>query len=251
MHAKPFGVIYKIVNTLNGKVYVGQTVKKLAHRWSDHRSSNRCRRLYNSIRKYGPDAFTIQQIAVARSQEELDTLEVEWIAALGTLSPRGYNLRLGGNVPTFSEDSRRRMSAGQKLRYTDPEQRAKNAATVREQWADPEFRAMYKLIRNTPEARAGVSARAKRRYENPEARAKASAAAKRRYKDPEARALASAGAQRRYECPQQRAKSSEASKRRYENPLARAETSAAVKRYYHRQRILALLASQIARMNWN
>jgi len=32
-----FGVIYKITNTVNGKVYIGQTVSTISHRWNQHK----------------------------------------------------------------------------------------------------------------------------------------------------------------------------------------------------------------------
>ena len=34
------GYIYKITNTLNGKVYIGQTVKRLQKRFTQHKNKN-------------------------------------------------------------------------------------------------------------------------------------------------------------------------------------------------------------------
>ena len=34
---KPYGIIYKITNKVNGKCYIGQTTKSLSDRWSKHK----------------------------------------------------------------------------------------------------------------------------------------------------------------------------------------------------------------------
>ena len=65
------GIVYKATNTLNGKVYVGQTVRDLKTRSGQH---IRCARrgafgpFYDAIRLYGPDAF---------SWEIIETIEIE------------------------------------------------------------------------------------------------------------------------------------------------------------------------------
>ena len=33
---KPYGYIYKVTNTINVKVYIGQTTKTIEERWSKH-----------------------------------------------------------------------------------------------------------------------------------------------------------------------------------------------------------------------
>ena len=39
--SKPFGVVYLITNTVNGKVYVGQTINGLSKRWKGHKNDVR------------------------------------------------------------------------------------------------------------------------------------------------------------------------------------------------------------------
>ena len=51
------GYIYKIINDINDKVYIGQTITTIAERWHGHMSSvlneKRCKSaLYNAMRKY-------------------------------------------------------------------------------------------------------------------------------------------------------------------------------------------------------
>lgn len=112
-------IIYKVTNTLNGKVYVGQTVKTLKERWAKHLSDKSgCLGIKSALKKYGPENFTIEQIDQAESLEELNKKESEWIAIIGSLSPFGYNLTTGGDHYRLSQESRDKMSkslTGRKL----------------------------------------------------------------------------------------------------------------------------------------
>lgn len=60
------GKIYKIINKINEKVYVGCTINSLEHRFNEHlyrcfKTDNNSK-LYNSIRKYGKENFEISLI---------------------------------------------------------------------------------------------------------------------------------------------------------------------------------------------
>lgn len=104
MGAKPYGVIYRITNTVNGKVYIGQTKNKLTDRWREHQLRCVCRRLHYAIRKYGPQAFAIEQFATASSAEELHELEAHSIFTLQSHLPQfGYNLMLGVRRPSTTK----------------------------------------------------------------------------------------------------------------------------------------------------
>lgn len=93
------GIIYLIVNNINGKKYVGQTTKSLEKRWYDHCYANKKRKnlLHKAIDKYGKENFTIAQLAPAFFVEMLDDLEKFHILKENSLSPHGYNLETGGN----------------------------------------------------------------------------------------------------------------------------------------------------------
>ena len=91
-------IIYKITNKTNGKIYIGQTVKDLSARWKRHCCpSSGCTALHNAIVKYGADNFTVEQIDVACSKEELDRKEQYWIKHFNSRVPNGYNLSDGGD----------------------------------------------------------------------------------------------------------------------------------------------------------
>lgn len=91
-------LIYLISNTVNGKTYVGQTVKRLKKRWIEHLCAARTGSklpLHCAIRKYGDQAFEVKELARATSFEELSALEQEWIARTDSFK-RGYNCTVGG-----------------------------------------------------------------------------------------------------------------------------------------------------------
>jgi len=93
-------IVYRILNKINGKAYVGQTVQSLPDRLRHHFSdSSGCRALKSAIRKYGFENFEVQELAKAETLEQLNALEIEFIEKLGTIAPGGYNLKTGGDRP--------------------------------------------------------------------------------------------------------------------------------------------------------
>jgi group I intron endonuclease len=95
--------IYKIINQINGKIYIGKTNRSIKERWDDH-CSDRLRFpdriLYRAMNKYGIESFTISVV------EEVDTDNIAcereryWIETLGTFK-NGYNATLGGDGKTY------------------------------------------------------------------------------------------------------------------------------------------------------
>lgn len=94
-----YGYIYKIVNKINNKTYVGQTILGIDKRFKDHKHASLTNDtyLYRAMRKYGFDNFTITQIDIANSIDELNNKEIYWIKELNTKVPNGYNMVDGGN----------------------------------------------------------------------------------------------------------------------------------------------------------
>lgn len=117
--SKPYGIVYCITNTVNGKKYIGQTTMSLRRRWSAHCGALGCKAMRGAIEKYGRDAFDVRQIDTANSADELDQKEVLYINTFRTtVQGVGYNIRPGGNSSKPSEESKRLMSlakVGKKL----------------------------------------------------------------------------------------------------------------------------------------
>jgi group I intron endonuclease len=102
------------------KEYIGQTAHEdFQLRLNGHMSdvkNGRKRHMYNAIRKYGWDQFTIEILhSFSREgewQERLDELEIQEIAQRGTLAPGGYNNETGGNKnKVLHEDTKELMSS--------------------------------------------------------------------------------------------------------------------------------------------
>ena len=121
MKKEKYGIIYKITNKVNGKVYIGQTIRKdgfngryrgrgegIERVWNTYKNylnGDKTRRGFNphlvsAIRKYGFDAFIVEEeFDVAYSQEELNEKEMYWIEYYNSANyDKGYNISLGGEL---------------------------------------------------------------------------------------------------------------------------------------------------------
>ena len=88
--------IYKITNTINNKIYIGQSVH-IKKRWSEHKSyyTDSQTPLYKAMQKYGVEYFDFEIIEEC-SIAELDEKEQYYIQEFNSLVPNGYNIQLGG-----------------------------------------------------------------------------------------------------------------------------------------------------------
>lgn len=113
--------IYKITNTVNSKVYIGQTVQANPKmRWYAHLADARRGKksyLLDSIRKYSKEAFVWEIIDSAESLEELNTKEDYWLNYYRGQGITVYNNREAGGNKTHSPESIERMKVAQKLRH--------------------------------------------------------------------------------------------------------------------------------------
>lgn len=113
---KPYGIIYKITNKTNGKVYVGQTKQELKDRLRQHRTERGSYPISNAIRKYGMDGFDVEVIDSATNPEELNKKEINYIRQFECLKPDGYNIRSGGNSSPMAESTKRLLAEKARLR---------------------------------------------------------------------------------------------------------------------------------------
>lgn len=125
-------LVYKLTNTINGKAYIGITARSEPERWSEHKvrakQGVRNSRLYDAIRKYGPDAFNREVIATASTEDELRELEKRYIQEFNTYDA-GYNSNIGGHgFLEFPEHIRIKIGKAQKGKIISPESRKKMSA---------------------------------------------------------------------------------------------------------------------------
>ena len=97
--------IYILENQVNGKRYVGQTIRHLKHRIKEHLIG--CDSIIShAIRKHGIDNFTITSFEVS-SLDELNDTEIVLIQRLDSLvSGNGYNVSYGGKNSPLSADQK-------------------------------------------------------------------------------------------------------------------------------------------------
>lgn len=80
---KPYGIIYKVTNIINGKVYIGRTVQGLYRRKWSHESKARKHGnnmvFTKALRKYGTENFIWEQIEQCYDKEELNEMEFHYI----------------------------------------------------------------------------------------------------------------------------------------------------------------------------
>lgn len=87
-------VVYLILNTENGKMYVGQTTKTVEQRFKKHCLADSP--LGRAIRLHGAKKFRYDVIKTCVSKAEVDAWEKFFIAALRCKVPNGYNCTDGG-----------------------------------------------------------------------------------------------------------------------------------------------------------
>lgn len=96
-------LIYKLTNTKNNKVYIGQTKNSLRKRiiahitHSKNNTKSKKHHLQFALQKYGYDNFQIDIVEVCK-QEQLNEREIFWISYYHSTDPKkGYNCTNGGD----------------------------------------------------------------------------------------------------------------------------------------------------------
>lgn len=91
------GIIYKIRNTVNNKVYIGKTIQKLECRIHDHFSKwSNCRKLKSAIEEFGQEAFEISILEDNIPYPLLDDKETYYINLYNSIT-EGYNIKEGNS----------------------------------------------------------------------------------------------------------------------------------------------------------
>lgn len=120
---KHFGIIYKAINRINDKVYIGQTTESLKRRRNYHENTPTGYYFQRAIKKHGPENFDWEIIEYCNSKEELDEMEFHYIMQYDSFN-NGYNLTLGGEGSVGwapSIEIRQKISKSKKGKLTGPE----------------------------------------------------------------------------------------------------------------------------------
>lgn len=128
-NAEDMGIIYKVINTANKKIYVGKTkelygdckfgLERIFKQHLTNATGNSkdartdCPRFYNAIRKYGKSKFKVELLAKCKLSM-CDYLEITYISIFDSTNPdMGYNISSGGkgrSVVHVNENVRKKIS---------------------------------------------------------------------------------------------------------------------------------------------
>lgn len=160
--------IYRYINTINGKSYVGQSLD-LKHRHNEHinllkRGVDGCTLLQKAWNKYGEENFVYEIICLCKP-EELDALEIRYIELFDSYR-NGYNCNEGGAGNSgfnHSEITKRKISVASKgrkfaqetLRKMSLAQQGRNISAAHRKALSDAWTAERK--RNLSETRSGVN----------------------------------------------------------------------------------------------
>lgn len=111
-----YGVIYCLTSP-SGKKYIGQSWN-VASRWSVYRKLQsklkRQPKLYNALKKYGPENFTFEIIDICESTKEMDRKEEFYIMEVYDSMNVGYNSISGGDGFRLSQEMKDNISKAKK-----------------------------------------------------------------------------------------------------------------------------------------
>lgn len=119
---KKYNYVYKITNTINGKIYIGK------HSTDDINDGYMGSgiRVKQAYQKYGLENFSKEVIQFYTSEEELNQGEIYWIARFNSTDQNiGYNLTYGGDGGILTEEARKKLSAVKKGKPLSEEHRRK------------------------------------------------------------------------------------------------------------------------------
>lgn len=111
--------VYAITNCVNGKIYIGKYQRKNLDGYFRHtiaaamRGTRSKPKLYNAIRKYGPESFSMKVLVNALDPEQAGALEKFYIRTLESQKDEfGYNITSGGDGFSHyhSEETKQKIS---------------------------------------------------------------------------------------------------------------------------------------------
>ncbi len=177
--------VYRILNTINGKCYIGSSVNIKA-RWRSHRTAMRaktseCVKLQRAWNKYGEQSFSFNIVEIiSGNKEELYKREQYYIDFYDSVR-RGYNILFSAGscagcklsdktkskmseahkIENLSDETRFRMSESHKRENLNEETRRKLSESAKKRWGNLSAREKQRLARTgrtaTEEARKNMS----------------------------------------------------------------------------------------------
>jgi len=97
--------IYKILNKITKKCYIGETISKNVNwRWNQHKQKYKenkgCPALRDAFKKYGLDNFEFSILIICFDDDRFN-YEIDYIRKYNSIVPNGYNITKGGEGGGF------------------------------------------------------------------------------------------------------------------------------------------------------
>ena len=249
-----YGIVYLLIDGSNDDEYVGQTTKTFEERFKGHLYGDQY--IDRVIRKRGADMFATAILKVCYSQEELNYWEKHFIKFRDTMAPNGYNLTEGGENCSPTEETIEKIRAAVlayneahpeihqiiseagKRRFSDPEERAKQAERTRKSFEDPERVAKH-------------SESQKKRFEDPAERQKVADGVSAHFSKPGEREAQAERIKEAFQKPGVSEAISIRQKKRFEDPAEHEKVSVGLKKFYaeHPEAALAISARNKGRQD--
>src|SRR6266404_6035598 len=125
-------IIYKVTNIQNGRLYIGQTWRKLEVRKAEHRRSaanilkTNPTLFHLALREFGSGNFIWEVLETCTSIDHCNEREKFYIKLLNTMYPNGYNSTTGGYMDeTMAESIRNKIADSMVAVHKDPEYQAR------------------------------------------------------------------------------------------------------------------------------
>ena len=146
--------IYRILNKLTKKCYIGETkCKDVIWRWNQHKQkieiNKGCPALRDSVKKYGIDNFEFSVLIICFDDERFK-YEIEYIKKYNSVVPNGYNITNGGEGggfqgKTHTEEVKNDIKNKLKQKYIDnPELKKQMSERNKIVMSNPEVREKIK-----------------------------------------------------------------------------------------------------------
>ena len=146
--------IYRILNKLTKKCYIGETkCKDVIWRWNQHKQkieiNKGCPALRDAVKKYGIDNFEFSVLIICFDDERFK-YEIEYIKKYNSVVPNGYNLTNGGEGggfqgKTHTEEVKNSIKNKLKQKYIDnPELKEQLSERNKIVMSNPEVREKIK-----------------------------------------------------------------------------------------------------------
>lgn len=103
-------IVYGVVNNVNQKMYVGQTIRTLEKRKNQHLWQKVNSIFYRALNKYGKDNFSWFILRECHSRTEMNYWEDFYIRLFQSFGKYGYNMRSDSNGYNITEETRKKMS---------------------------------------------------------------------------------------------------------------------------------------------